>query len=80
MGRKSEHELISNAIVYTYPTGDVDIICSSDRLFIPEGYEDLADWGQNRPKPAKREKGKKSDGEDMLRSMIVMKRYIDAKK
>lgn len=67
--RMSEHELISNAIVYTYPHGDVDIICASDRIFIPKGYEDVDDWGQNRPKPSKREKGKKADGDDMLRSM-----------
>lgn len=69
MGRKSQSELISNAIVYTYPNGAVDILCSSDRLFIPKGYEDADDWGQNRPKPSKREKGKKSEGDDLLRSM-----------
>ena len=69
MGRKSQHELISNAIVYTYPNGSVDILCSSDRLFIPKGYEDADDWGQNRAKPTKREKGKKSEGDDLIRSM-----------
>lgn len=69
MGRKSQSELISNAIVYTYPNGAVDILCSSDRLFIPKGYEDADDWGQNRPKPSKREKGKKSEGDDLIRSM-----------
>ena len=69
MGRKSYDELIANAIVYTYPNGGMDIICASDRIFIPEGYEDLADWGQNKAKPSKREKGKKAEGDDLLRSM-----------
>lgn len=72
MGRKSRFELASNAILYTYPTGDVDILCASDRMFIPAGYETSEDFtrpGRGGPEPAKREKGKKSDGEDMLRSM-----------
>ena len=57
----------SNAILYKYPGGDLDIICSSDRSFIPEGWEDVRDRpGSDRKK---REKGKKSEGEDMERSM-----------
>ena len=61
-----------NAIVYTYPCGNVDIICASDRVFLPPGWEAAEDFsrkGRNGPSPAKREKGKKSDGDDMLRSM-----------
>lgn len=61
-----------NAILYTYPSGDVDIICASDKMFLPEGWEaseDFARQGRKGPAPAKREKGKKSDGDDMLRSM-----------
>jgi len=69
MGRKSSHEIISNTIMYRYPCGNVDILCSSDRIFIPEGYEDAADWGRKGPAPSKREKGKKADGDDAARSM-----------
>lgn len=61
-----------NAIVYTYPTGDVDIICASDRMFAPPGWEaaeDFARAGHEVIRGAKREKGVKSEGDDMLRSM-----------
>lgn len=84
-----------NAILYTYPSGDVDIICASDKVFIPKGWENLRDKPQFKPtggyfdqseiavdddgkkwlvepqgpKPAPREKGKKAEGDDMLRSM-----------
>lgn len=63
---------MANAIVYTYPCGNVDIICASDKVFTPEGYEEAEDYtrpGRGGPEPAKREKGKKSEGDDMLRSM-----------
>ncbi|MGN1003473.1 MAG: hypothetical protein ACI4O5_01460 [Oscillospiraceae bacterium] len=63
---------MANAIVYTYPCGNVDIICASDKVFVPEGYEAAEDYsrpGREGPAPAKREKGKKSEGEDRLRSM-----------
>lgn len=61
-----------NAILYTYPSGDVDIICASDRRFLPPGWEAAEDFsrqGRKGPAPAKREKGKKAEGDDMLRSM-----------
>lgn len=58
-----------NAIIYTYPTGDVDIICASDKWFLPEGWEVVHEHDRERPKPAKREKGKKAEGDDRLRSM-----------
>lgn len=61
-----------NAIVYKYPTGDVDIICASDRMFAPPGWEaaeDFARAGHEVIRGAKREKGVKSEGDDMLRSM-----------
>lgn len=72
MGRKSQNDLMANAIVYTYPSGDVDILCSSDRIFMPKGYEAAEDFsriGRSGPEPSKREKGKKSEGDDQLRSM-----------
>lgn len=61
-----------NSILYTYPDGTVDIICASDRYFLPAGWESSEDFsrqGRSGPAPAKREKGKKSEGDDMLRSM-----------
>jgi hypothetical protein len=61
-----------NAILYTYPCGNVDIICASDKVFLPKGWETAEDFarpGRVGPEPAKREKGKKAEGEDMLRSM-----------
>lgn len=61
-----------NAIVYTYPNGDVDIVCAADRFFLPPGWEsseDFSRFGRKGPPPAKREKGKASEGDDRLRSM-----------
>lgn len=72
MGRMAKNDLMANAIVYTYPSGYTDIICASDKVFVPEGYETAEDYarpGRGGPEPAKREKGKKSEGDDMLRSM-----------
>lgn len=59
-----------NAIVYTYPSGDVDIICAAEKWFTPPGWETAEDFArQGKALPAKREKGKKSEGDDMQRSM-----------
>lgn len=58
-----------NSIMYRYPCGSVDIICSSSGGFGFKGWEEAAAEPQQRAKPAKREKGKKSEGEDLLRSM-----------
>lgn len=72
MGRKSKNDLMANAIIYAYPGGSRDIICASDKVWIPEGYEAAEDFtrpGRGGPDPAKREKGKKSEGADLLRSM-----------
>lgn len=72
MERRSQNDLMANAIVYTYPCGNVDIICASDKRFAPPGWEIAEDYSRAArgiPEPAKREKGKKSEGDDMLRSM-----------
>lgn len=72
MERRSQNDLMANAIVYTYPCGNVDIICASDKRFAPSGWEIAEDYSRAArgiPEPAKREKGKKSEGDDMLRSM-----------
>lgn len=58
-----------NAILYTYPGGEMDIICAAEKWFIPPGWVLAAEFDKARPKPAKREKGKKSEGTDMERSM-----------
>ena len=61
-----------NAILYRYPGGELDIVCASDKTFSPPGWESAEDFsraGRRGPEPAKREKGKKSEGDDMLRSM-----------
>lgn len=62
---KSSGELECNTIVYTYPDGSVDMICTSGRGFIPAGWEEA---GAKPPQGAKRQKGKKSEGEDRARS------------
>lgn len=61
-----------NAILYRYPGGELDIVCASDKTFVPPGWESLEDFSRaarRGPEPAKREKGKKSEGDDRLRSM-----------
>lgn len=59
-----------NAIFYKYPSGDFDIVCAAERSFAPGGWE--ASFSGEKAlavKPAAREKGKKAEGEDALRSM-----------
>jgi hypothetical protein len=65
-------EIGGNTILYRYPNGCLDIVCASDKTFTPPGWEALEDFsrgGREAPRPAKREKGKKSEGDDQLRSM-----------
>lgn len=65
-------DLGGNAILYRYPGGELDIICASSKAFVPPGWESSEDFSRaarRGPDPAKREKGKKSDGDDALRSM-----------
>lgn len=70
---KTADDTQTNGIVYTYPGGQYDFICASDKWFTEEGYE--AAFGTNEEmhpsvvERKKREKGKKSEGEDRLRSM-----------
>ena len=59
-----------NAIMYRYPNGCLDIVCASDKWFTPPGWEEAEGLrAKARPEPAKREKGKRAEGEDALRSM-----------
>lgn len=62
---KSSRELERNTILYKYPDGSVDIIVTSGKGFMPAGWEEA---GAKPPQGAKRQKGKKSEGEDMARS------------
>lgn len=73
---KNGQEIYHNAIVYTYPDGACDVICSDILLFREPGWEAAEDWGrlgeaERKPKqaPGPREAGKKSEGADMERSM-----------
>lgn len=73
MKRMSADDVQTNGIVYTYPGGQYDFICASDKWFLAEGYEaafgSYEDKHPSTPDRAPREKGKKSEGEDRLRSM-----------
>lgn len=64
---KNGRELIHNGLVYVYPDGTQDVLCSSDPIFREPGWEPL-EWAE-KPMGAPRQKGKKSDGEDQIRSM-----------
>ena len=67
---RTASELHHNAIIYNYPCGNVDIICSSGMYFGMDGWENAVDSDKNLPiSKQKRVSGKKSDGDDMLRSM-----------
>ena len=56
-----------NAILYRYENGCRDIIATRAPIFREPGWE-CADT-DSRAKPAARAAGKKSEGDDMLRSM-----------
>lgn len=59
-----------NAIVYSYPGGGFDIVCASDVFWHEPGWE--VAFAAEKPsavKPSRREKGKRSEGDDALRSM-----------
>lgn len=64
----SSDEIQGNAIVYAYPSGDVDILCASDAVFLPDGYELVDGKGRDGQAPSARQAGKKSEGDDMERS------------
>lgn len=68
MIRKNAKEIHHNGIVYTYPGGYVDILCSSDPVFREAGWE-AAEQPKVPPERGTREAGKKAEGDDMLRSM-----------
>lgn len=63
-------DISGNAIVYTYPCGVMDIVCASDKVFHPKGWEAAEDFSrEGKAKPRPREREKKSAGADRERSM-----------
>lgn len=59
-----------NAIVYTYPNGDYDVICAAEKWLKPPGWEEAErSYIRTEVRPEVRQKGKKAEGEDRLRSM-----------
>ena len=63
-------ELGGNAILYSYPNGDYDIVCAAERSFKSSGWESAFAAEKPSPvRPAAREKGKRAEGDDALRSM-----------
>lgn len=69
MSAKNVHEITHNAVIYTYPSGLLDILCASEPIFMESGWEAAFGSREERAKPAPREAGKKSEGADMERSM-----------
>ena len=67
---KNGREITHNAVVYTYPDGSTDVICSTAPMFREPGWE-AAGWAEPeaKPRPTAREAGKKAEGADMERSM-----------
>ena len=73
---KLKSDIGGNAIVYSYPNGDFDVVCSSEHWYTPPGWEE-SDHDYSHPGRADgigtakkaREAGVKSQGDDMLRSM-----------
>lgn len=41
---KTIQDIGGNAIVYTYPNGDFDIVCAADKTFLPPGWEKSEDF------------------------------------
>ena len=66
---KNGREITHNGLVYVYPDGTQDIVCATAPIFREPGWE--AAWGEDPAKqaPSPREKGKKSEGANMERSM-----------
>lgn len=65
---KSSDDIYHNSIIYAYENGCVDIIAADCRMFREPGWEEEAK-ADDEPRRAPREPEKKSEGDDMLRSM-----------
>ena len=67
--RKNVHQITHNGLVYTYPDGSQDILCATAPIFRESGWELSNKWDSIHVEKSVREAGKKSEGEDALRSM-----------
>ena len=67
--RKNVHQITHNGLVYTYPDGSQDILCATAPIFRESGWELSNKWDSSHVEKSVREAGKKSEGEDALRSM-----------
>ena len=67
--RKNVHDIFHNGVVYIFPDGSQDVICSTAPIFHEPGWEQSDKWDSNFVVKSVREAGKKSDGENALRSM-----------
>lgn len=63
---KTESEISHNAILYQYPGGEFEIIARNFGFWYESGYVEATD---STKVFTAREKGKKSEGKDMIRSM-----------
>lgn len=68
---KSSNDIGGNAIVYTYPSGDFDLVVNPSGWYTPPGWESPFSSREDgaAAQAAPRKAGVKSQGEDMLRSM-----------
>lgn len=58
-----------NAIIYSYPNGDTDIVCAASKWLKPPGWEDAAAHEVQQPRPKGRKADKRAEGDDAVRSM-----------
>ena len=66
---KNGHEISHNGLIYEYPDGSQDVLCCTAPIFMEPGWERAFCEDEAKPRPSAREAGKKSEGQDMERSM-----------
>lgn len=66
---KSADDIHHNTIAYDYGNHGVDLLVANRKIFRESGWERETEYDPERARPAPREPGKKSEGEDQLRSM-----------
>ena len=66
---KTISEIGGNAIIYSYPNGDTDIVCAASKWFKAPGWEEAAAHEVQQQRPAGRKVDKRAEGDDALRSM-----------
>ena len=66
---KDISEIGGNAIIYSYPNGDTDIVCAASKWLKAPGWEEAAAQGGQQQRPTGRKADKRAEGDDALRSM-----------